>query len=281
VQSLSNPYGPKGPTALREPSWPHPRPRSRAGKRAARGARDCWCARRRRAKQVVLELGLETEVASRTGGMRLQKGGHPMTRILRLTVKAALALAAGCSLYLASHYSDGRSVPRWTTAVSPAGPIVERTSVLVRAVAPLEQRVRAEPGSCASQTWPNIARECITGRAEGAKVRTTTLRDPSSTDIAPGQVSPATLAANPESTGSLPVAASPSLAQDAAQDVPRAEIRKVKKHGLAARGERRRVREARHRGSLRSHVVRERATSSAYATRAHEPIQFRLADRGN
>ena len=66
-----------------------------------------------------------------------------MTRILRLTVKAALALAAGCSLYLASHYSDGRRVPRWTTAVSPAGPIVERTSVLVRAVAPLEQRVRA------------------------------------------------------------------------------------------------------------------------------------------
>ena len=202
-----------------------------------------------------------------------------MTRTLRLTVKAALALAVGCSLYLASHYSDARSVPKWTTAVSRAGPNVERTSGPGLAVAPSEQ---AEPGSCASQTWPNIAPECMMGRAEGAKSQTTTvLRDLSSSDIPLRQVSPRTPAANPESTGSLPVAATPSLAEDAAQDVRRTEIRKVKKHRLVARGERRRVREARHRGSLRSHVVRERAIPSAYAARAHEPIQFRLADRGN
>jgi hypothetical protein len=228
------------------------------------------------------------------------KGGHPMTRVLRLTAKAALAVVAGYGLYLSSHYSDARSVSKWTTASN--GP--------VRAKASSERLVRAEPGSCASETRPNIAAECIRGRAESVD-QAKMARDASSPAIQHHQVSRDSVAADPGSTGSVPVAISPSLAQAADQDLPRAERRKVKKPGPLARGERRRVREVRHRGSFRSHVVQQRPVPSVYAARSHEPrevrhrgsfrshvvqqrpvpsvyaarshepIQFRLADRGN
>jgi hypothetical protein len=198
-----------------------------------------------------------------------------MTRVLSLTAKAALAVVAGYGLYLSSHYSDARSVSKWTTASN-----TTPTNGAVRAKASSEALVRAEPGSCASETWPNIAPECIRGRAESvdqAKVA----RDASSPAIQHHQVSRDSVAGDPESTGSVPVAISPSLTQAADQDLSRAERRKVKKPGPLARGERRRVREVRHRGSFRSHVVQQRPVPSVYTARSHEPIQFRLAERGN
>jgi hypothetical protein len=198
-----------------------------------------------------------------------------MTRVLSLATKAALAVVAGYGFYLSSHYSDARSVSKWTTASN-----TTPTNGPVGAKASSERLVRAEPGSCASGTWPNMAPECITGRAESVE-QAKMSRDASSTAVQHHQVSRDSVAADPGSTGSVPIDIIPSLAQAADQDLPRAESRKVKKPRTIARGARRGVREVRHRGSVRSGVIRQRPVPSVYAARSHEPIQFRLADRGN
>jgi hypothetical protein len=93
-----------------------------------------------------------------------------MKGITRLAAKLAVFAAVGYGLYFASQYSDGRSVAKWTTAVAPAVPEKEARGAPVRAVAHSEQRTKAQPGSCASQTWPIITSECITGTAEPVKL---------------------------------------------------------------------------------------------------------------
>jgi hypothetical protein len=186
---------------------------------------------------------------------------------------------AGSGLYLASYYSDGRGVSKWTSAGSTPAAKAQGQSIPEQAISASERRLRAEPGSCASQTWPKIESQCITSGAESAKGNATTAwREPASGSLSPPQLGPETASADPGSTGSLPLLASPSLADNAAHDLTRA--RKVKKQRAFSRGERRRVREARHGRSLRPHLVRERAIP-VFSARAHEPIQFRLADRGN
>ena len=204
-----------------------------------------------------------------------------MTRLVSVATKAALVAVAGSGLYLASYYSDGRGVSKWTSTGSTPAAKAQGQSIPEQASTASERRLRAEPGSCASQTWPKIELQCITSGAESAKGNATTAwREPASGSLSPPQLGPETASADPGSTGSLPLLASPSLADNAAHDLTRAETRKVKKQRAFSRGERRRVREARHGRSLRPHLVRERAIP-VFSARAHEPIQFRLADRGN
>jgi hypothetical protein len=204
-----------------------------------------------------------------------------MTRLVSVATKAALVAVAGSGLYLASYYSDGRGVSKWTSTASTPAVKAQGQSIPEQAITASERRLRAEPGSCASQTWPKIESQCITSRAESAKPNATTAwGEPSAGDVSPPQLGPENASADPGSTGSVPLLASPSLAENAAQDLTRAETRKVKKQRAFARGERRRVREARHGRSLRSHFLRERPIPVSSA-RAREPIQFRLADRGN
>jgi hypothetical protein len=87
-----------------------------------------------------------------------------------IVAKLAVVAAAGAGLYLASHYSNDRSVSNWATSAVSSGPKEPLRTEPARASSASQQRLTAEPGSCESQTWPNIAPECITGQAEPAKV---------------------------------------------------------------------------------------------------------------
>ena len=215
--------------------------------------------------------------------------------------------AAGYGLVFASRYSDGRSVSKWTSAEAPAVSQREARPVPVGAVARTEQRTKAQPSFCASQTWPNITPECITGTAEPAKVTerpVPNVEPPSSILLKPTKAPDLLL--DPDSTGSLPVIASTRRPIESTRTTeprgPRAEIRKAKKVGSHARVERssharadgRRSGETRPRKNPLPAAVaqgrRKNPLSAAVAqeppaappsARVSEPIQFRLADRGN
>ena len=228
-----------------------------------------------------------------------------MKRITRMAAKLAVFAAVGYGLYFASQYSDGRSVAKWTTAVAPAVPEKEARGAPVRAVAHSEQRTKAQPGSCASQTWPIITSECITGTAEPVKL---TARPVLNVDGASSILLRPTKTPllDPQSTGSLPAVGSTRAVTESTRTTEppgrRAGIRKAKKlesHARAesqshARADGRRsgetrprknplpgaVAQGRRKNPLSAAVAQERPAAPP-AGGASEPIQFRLADRGN
>jgi hypothetical protein len=229
-----------------------------------------------------------------------------MKGITRLAAKLAVFAAVGYGLYFASHYSDGRSVSKWTAPVAPALPEKEAHPAPVRAVAHSEQRTRAQPGSCASQTWPNITPECITGTAEPVKVTERSVPNaeaPSSILLKPTKALDILL--DPESTGSLPAGASTRTVTESTRTIgPRrieAEIRKPKKLKGYARVEgQSHARDGRRLGETRPRknplpaavaqgrrknplpaAVAQEPPAAPPSARVSEPIQFRLADRGN
>jgi hypothetical protein len=217
-----------------------------------------------------------------------------MKRMTRLAATLTVLAAAGYGLVFASRYSDGRSVSKWTTAAAPAVPEKEAQPAPVRAVAHSEQQTRARPGSCASQTWPYIAPECITGTAEPAKVTERSVPNvegPSSILLRPTKAPDVLL--DPESTSSLPVVSSTRTVTESARTTEprgrRAEIRKAKRLKSQARvaGPSHARLDGRRLGATRPRkhplptAVAQELPAAPPATRASEPIQFRLADRGN
>jgi hypothetical protein len=93
-----------------------------------------------------------------------------MQRFISSAAKLAVVAAALAGLYVASHYSNDRSVSNWTTSATSSEPKESHSSEPARVTSSSKQRLMAQPGSCESQTWPNISPECITGQAEPAKV---------------------------------------------------------------------------------------------------------------
>src|SRR5687767_10424118 len=121
---------------------------------------------------------------------------HPFAS---LAVKILVIAAAGAGIYVASQYSDDRSSDWQVAAASSKDRI---SSEPARATTPSDQRLTDNPGSCASQTWPNISPECISGRAEPLKVAETTTivpEQPSSILIRPTKLPEAV--PDPEITG--------------------------------------------------------------------------------
>jgi hypothetical protein len=91
-----------------------------------------------------------------------------MQSLAGLAAKLAVIAAAGAGLYVAYQYTDVKGVPNWTT--SAASSDSKAIGNEPARASSSERRLMAEPGSCASQTWPNISPECITGQAEPTKV---------------------------------------------------------------------------------------------------------------
>ena len=145
------------------------------------------------------ERGKRTYVVS-----RLRRLLSIMHRIASLAAKLALTTAAGAGLYLSSHYTDGRRVSNWTTSVA-SSPEANDKQQPARDTNRSRQRLKAEPNSCDSQTWPNISPDCIAGRAEPAKVVESaplTAEQPSSILLRPTKLPEAV--PDPEVTGALP-----------------------------------------------------------------------------
>jgi hypothetical protein len=209
-----------------------------------------------------------------------------MQTLARLAAKAAVIAAAAAGLCVASNFSDYRGASNWTTsAVEPKGPL--RTEP-ARASSSSQQRLRAEPGSCESQTWPNILPECITGQAEPAKVAERPVHvseQPSSILLRPTKLPEAV--PDPEVTGSLPASERVTVRQRERPVLAKKKNRRERevtakatkpKAEQRARAERQLLRDAgrRHRSSPMI-AVADRAAPEP-AERVSEPIQFRLAE---
>ncbi len=218
-----------------------------------------------------------------------------MHRIATLAANLALLTAAGAGLYLSSHYIDGRKVSNWTTSVA-SSPEANAKQQPTRGTNSSRQRLMAQPSSCDSQTWPNISPECITGRAEPAKVverPPLVSEQPSSILLRPTKLPEAV--PDPQVTGSLPLReqllkvrngdSAIGTVKTAREYKPdkreRREIAKAKRPNgeqQRARAESRAVRDAgRLSGSSAIISVADRAAPEP-AQRVNAPIQYRLAE---
>jgi len=187
-----------------------------------------------------------------------------------LAAKLVVIAAAGAGLYVAYQYTDVKGVSNWTT--SAASSDSKAIGNEPARASSSKQRLMAEPGSCGSQTWPNISPECITGQAEPAKVAerpTIVPEQPSSTLLPPTKLLGAV--PDPEVTGSLPASAGLAVRQPERLVVGKAKKRKPEEQ---ARAERKILREA----GRRSRPSPMIAAAERPAARASEPIQFRLAE---
>jgi hypothetical protein len=134
----------------------------------------------------------------------------------------------------------------------------------------------AQPGSCASQTWPNISPECITGQAEPAKVAerpTIVPEQPSSILLPPTKLLGAV--PDPEVTGSLPATAGLAVRLPERPVVAKAKKRKPEEQARAAR---KILREAGRRSRSSPMVAAPVRAAAEPTARASQPIQFRLAE---
>jgi hypothetical protein len=214
-----------------------------------------------------------------------------MHRLAGFAATLVIIAAAGAGLYLASHYSDDRSVSNWTTPAASSDANEDVSIRPARATSSSQQRLMAEPGSCESQTWPNISPECITGQAEPAKVAARPAlvpQQPSGILLRPTKLPEAV--PETEVTGSL--AASERLTVHQLERPVGAKAKNPRERPVTAqttkpkpetraRAERKPLREAgrRNRSSPMIAVADRAAPESA--ERVNEPIQFRLAEGGN
>jgi len=175
-----------------------------------------------------------------------------MRSIGGLVAKCALLAAVLVGIFATSQLSERKAVPTW----APNAKVESAAKPAQSAPAPAPvtaQRLAASDRSCVAQVWPNISKDCITGRVEAERK-----------DARPGA------AADPSTTGALPVAATasapaPSM-EPAVQVAPRAP----------------RPREAQRprKPATRAAASVERPDPSG-SSRVREPIQFRLAEGRN
>ena len=191
-----------------------------------------------------------------------------------LAAKLAVVAAAGAGLYVAYQYTDVKGVSNWTT--SAASSDSKAIGNEPARASSSQQRLMAEPGSCGSQTWPNISPECITGQAEPAKVAerpTIVPEQPSSTLLPPTKLLGAV--SDPEVTASLPASAGLAVRQPERLVVGKAKKRNPEEQ---ARAERKILREAGRRRRPSPMIAAAERAAAKPAARASEPIQFRLAE---
>jgi hypothetical protein len=184
-----------------------------------------------------------------------------MRSIGGLVAKCALLAAVLVGVFATSQLSERKAVPTW----APNAKVESAAKPAQSAPAPAPvtaQRLAASDRSCVAQVWPNISKDCITGRVEAERK-----------DARPAGPQPQAAAAapaDPSTTGALPVAATasapaPSI-EPAAQVAPRAP----------------RAREAQRprKPATRAAASVERPDPSG-SRRVREPIQFRLAEGRN
>jgi hypothetical protein len=210
-----------------------------------------------------------------------------MQTLASFAAKAALMAAAGAGLYVASNYSDHRAASNWTISAASSEPKEPAGSEPARATSSSQHRLMAKPGSCASETWPHISPECITGEGEPAKVaeRPAIVPEQSSTILLRPTKLPA--APDPDVTGSLAASERMTVSERQRPMVAKAKNRRERpvtakstkaKAEQWARAERQLLREAGRRNrSVPMIAVAERSAAQP-AERASDPIQFRLAE---
>jgi hypothetical protein len=184
-----------------------------------------------------------------------------MTSMGRIIAKCAFAAAVVTGIFAASQLSERKAVATWAPNA--------RLDAKPAPAAPLpvtEQRLAADDQSCAAQVWPNISKECITGRVEGER------KEPRA--VASPQPQLAALAAAPAparsstvvdvgTTGTVPAVTAPEPAVQAVPAAPRP----------------REVHRPRNKPPARPTAAAERAPSSS--GRVREPVQFSLAEGRN
>jgi hypothetical protein len=199
--------------------------------------------------------------------------------LVGLATKLAVIVAAGGGLYLASHYSNGRSVSNWSTSAVSSESKEPLTTEPARASSSSQQRLRAEPGSCASQTWPNISPECMDGQAEPTKVGERPAlvpEQPSSTLLRPTRLPEAV--PDPEVTGSLPASDLTTIGERERPVVAKAKTRRERAVNATAKTPvAERLEAGRRNRSSPMIAVVDRAAPEP-AERVREPIQYRLAE---
>jgi hypothetical protein len=201
-----------------------------------------------------------------------------MQSLASLAAKLVIVAATGAGLYLATRYSDDRSVSNWASPAGSSDSKEATWSEPVRATSSSQQRLMADSGSCKNQTWPNISPECITGQAEPAIVAE---RPPVVPEQPSGILIRPTKLPEPvpdtEVTGSLP-ASDLAVRRAERSRVVKAKEAKKPKAEQRARAERRTVREAGRRNRSAPRITVAGRAASEPTERAAEPIQFRLAE---
>jgi hypothetical protein len=188
-----------------------------------------------------------------------------MKSIGRLMAKCAVAAAVVTGLFAATQFSERKAVATWAPNAK-----LESAKPAQAAAAPAavtEQRLAAAERSCAAQVWPNISKDCITGRIEPERKEARAAASPQPQLAAvPAAPSVRSSTPDPASTGALPAAVpAPAVAPDL-QATPAAP----------------RTRDAqrpRNRPAPRAAAAQPAAPSRA--DRLREPVQFRLAEGRN
>jgi hypothetical protein len=196
-----------------------------------------------------------------------------MRSIGGLIVKCAVLAAVLVGVVATSQFSERKTVAAWAPNAAPERAAKPVPSAPTQA-AITEQRLAATDKSCAAQVWPNIAKDCISGRVEPERreARSATAPQPQPQIAAVAAPARSSAAADPATTGALPAAVTasapaPSI-EPAVQIAPRAP---------------------RQRETQRARKPAPSATATAVAQRAappgperiREPIQFRQAEGRN
>ena len=193
-----------------------------------------------------------------------------MRSIGGLVAKCALLAAVLVGVFATSQLSERKAVPTW----APNARVESAAKPAQSAPAPAPvtaQRLAASDRSCVAQVWPNISKDCITGRVEAERKDARPAGpQPQAAAAAPAEAARPGAVADPSTTGALPVAATasapaPSM-EPAVQVAPRAP----------------RPREAQRprKPATRAAASVERPDPSG-SSRVREPIQFRLAEGRN
>jgi hypothetical protein len=191
-----------------------------------------------------------------------------MTSNGRLMAKCAFAAAVVTGLFAATQLSERKTVASWAPTAAPASAAKPAQAA---AVPITEQRLTSTEQSCAAQVWPNISKDCITGRVELERREARPVAQPQLAALPPTPApgARASGASDPATTGALPVAATPAVAApgeeagvQAAPTAPRPrDVHRPRRPASRA-------------------TAAERAPPSS-SDRVREPIHFRLAEGRN
>jgi hypothetical protein len=201
-----------------------------------------------------------------------------MASIGGILAKCAALAAIPVGLLAMSEFSERKTLTSWAPAAMQERAKAVQNVAASKPAEPAAVAAKPEPPPaaadqrCADQVWPNISKECITGRVEPARkeARAVAGPEPRLTPILPvtaGASARSSTVTDPPTTGALPVvAAAPAPAhssvEPAVQATPRAP----------------RPRQAQR--PRRQTVAAQRA-APAGPERIREPIQFRLAEGRN
>jgi len=192
-----------------------------------------------------------------------------MRSIGGLVAKCALLAAVLVGVFATSQLSERKAVPTW----APNAKVESAAKPAQSAPAPAPvtaQRLAASDRSCVAQVWPNISKDCITGRVEAERKDARPAGPQPQAAAAPAEPVRPGAAADPSTTGALPLAATASAPAPSIE--PAAQV--------APRAPRAREAERPRKPATRAAASVERPDPSG-SRRVREPIQFRLAEGRN